>query len=474
MLKEEAIYKRSPVWLQNVLLNAHAWRIRRHRYGAPLDRATDLLDEQSRWSPERIRELQSERLRHVVAAAYDRTAYYREAFDAAGVKPSDIRGVDDIHRLPLLTKLLAQRNAERMRSLPEPGPGWWVGRTSGTTGSPLTIWYDRETCIQNNACDALLKRWVGMTDADYLAVLLGRVITPIEQREPPFWRTNHVLRQVWFSSFHLTPEHLDEYVAEIRRRGLRFLEGYPSTLYILATHLLRKGERLPLRGTISSSETLHAAQREAIEEAFQCRNFDFYALAERVLYAIECEHRGGGKHLVDPFGYTEVVDAEGNPVPDGQPGYLVGTSLFNTAMPMIRYRTGDVSAIVTEPCACGRSYRRIVDVTTKAEDILVTPDGRMISPSTLTHPFKPLVHVVTSQIVQESPDLIVVKLVTSPGFTVEEERGLAESLAERIGGGVTIRIEHVAELPREKSGKFRWIVNKVAHSTRIDWTERPR
>lgn len=462
MLKEETIYKRSPVWLQNVLLNAHALRIRRHRYGAPLEQAAAALEEQARWPLERIRELQATRLRRVVAAAYQGSTYYREAMDGAGVTPADIRTVDDVRLLPILTKATAQRQGDRMRTASEPGAGWWVGRTSGTTGSPLTIWYDRETCIQNNAADELQKRWAGVGPDDYVAMLLGRVVAPIEQREPPFWRTNHILRQVWFSSFHLTEEHLDHYVAEMRRRKLRFLEGYPSTAYILAAHLLRKGERLPLKAVITSSETLHASQREAIETAFECRLFDFYSLAERVLFADECEAHEG-KHVVEPYGLVEVVDVNGSVVPDGEPGYLVGTSLHNTAMPMLRYRTGDVSTILREPCACGRTFRRIAGVMTKAEDILVLPDGRMVPPSTLTHPFKPLTHVTASQVIQERRDLVRVKLVTTPGFTDAEQTMLVDSLGERLGAGVTIRVEHVDELPREKSGKFRWVISKVAH-----------
>ena len=154
-------------------------------------------------------------------------------------------------------------------------------------------------------------------------------------------------RQLWFSSFHLSEANLSAYVREMRRRRLAFLEGYPSTLYILASYLRRRGERLPLRAVFSSSETLHAVQREALTAAFECPIFDFYGLAERVVFAGECEAHEG-KHLFDEYGITEVVDDAGAPVPPGQRGWLTGTTLWNRGMPLLRYRTSDMTALLPE------------------------------------------------------------------------------------------------------------------------------
>jgi phenylacetate-CoA ligase len=309
-----------------------------------------------------------------------------------------------------------------------------------------------------------------MRAGDWIGVLLGRVVVPPDRTRPPFWRANYVQRQLWFSSFHLSEDNLEHYVREIERRRLRFLEGYPSTLFILAQHLLRRGRRLPMRAVISSSETLHSVQRQAIESAFECKLFDFYALAERVIYAGECGHHAG-KHLAESYSYTEVVDDDGIPVPDGTPGYLVGTSLHNVAMPMIRYRTSDISAIVPEPCACGRTLRRIRSVATKAEDIVVTPDGRQISPSVLTHPFKPLEQIIASQITQEDVAHVIVKIVPSAEFSSEQERMLVSSLRQRLGPEVHIEIRQVSEIPREPSGKFRWVISRVPHSCALSWDD---
>jgi phenylacetate-CoA ligase len=470
MSSAEELYRRSPVWMQNLLLNVHAYRITLHRYGRPYRRAVDELLAHERWDRERIETLQLHRLRQVVTHAYDRSPYYRRVMGEQGVKPTDVRDLGDLNRLPLLTKSIVRDRGSELVTEEKPRRGWLHGHTSGTTGSPLGLWYDRETCRINNAVDRQFRLRAGLGDGDWLGILLGRVVVPPHQTRPPFWRVNHVHKQVWFSSFHLGEKYLEHYVREIERRKLQFLEGYPSTLYVLAKYLHGRGQVLPMRAVITSSETLHRLQRETIEAAFACKLYDFYALAERVIFAGECEV-GEGKHLAEAYGITEIVDDEGRPVPDGQPGYMVGTSLYNTATPMIRYRTDDVSAFLTEPCPCGRTLRRIRDVSTKAEDIVVTPDGRQISPSILTHPFKPLDRIVASQIVQERPDHLLIKLVASGEFSSDEEATLIASLRERLGAEMEIEVRHVTEIPRERSGKLRWVISRVDHSCALTWED---
>lgn len=463
----ERLYAKSPAWLETAMLNAHAGRLQLHRYGRKLRTALAELVALERADPDAIRAYQSTRLRAVVRSAA-RSSYYNAVFARAGVRPEDVTSVDDLRRLPLLLKNTVRASGAELVTEPRPRRGWVHGHTSGTTGSPLSLWYDRRTCVYTTAVDWQQKLWAGMRPGDWIGMVLGRVIVPVDRSAAPFWRANHVQRQVWFSSFHLTDENIPQYLAEIRRRRLRFLEGYPSTLFILARYLTRAGETLPLQASFTSSETLHPHQRELIETAFAAPLFDFYGMAERVVFGSECELHNG-KHLNEGYGITEIVDASGSPVADGEIGYVVGTSLHNEAMPMLRYRTSDMSAIEVETCSCGRTARRLRNVTTKAEDIIVLPDGRMLSPSILTHPFKPFDEIVASQIVQEALDEVHVRIVARESFTPEMENRLGSALRERLGPTVRLTLERVDEIPREPSGKFRWVVSKVAHPLRVKW-----
>lgn len=465
----DQIYNRSPVWAQTLFLNVYALGVRWHRYGRSCRRDLDRLLTQQHWSRDRLDGFRDQKIQEIVSHAFRWSPYYREIMRKAGLEPSDVQCAADLRKLPLLEKETIRARDGDLLTRERPAPTWHHGHTSGTTGSPLSLWYDRHTCLVTNAVDWRQKAWGGKDPDDWIGLLLGRVIVPPGQDEPPFWRTDYVQRQVWFSAFHMDEDRLGRYVQEIRRRGLRFLEGYPSTLFILANYLTREGVELPMEAVFTSSETLHDIQREAIEAAFDCPIFDFYGLAERVIFAAECEEHEG-KHLAEEYGYAELVDDDGNPVPDGEMGYLVGTSLHNKAMPLIRYRTGDVSRILDEgPCACGRESRRIADVTTKAEDIVVTPGGRMISPSVLTHPFKPFDQILRSQIVQEEQDRLRVRIVPSAEFSEAHEAELVAGLQDRLGADMRIQVERVEEIPPETSGKFRWVISKVVHDYRFEW-----
>jgi len=469
MTSMERLYQKSPIWLQELGLNAYGLLVGAHRYGGAVKRELQRIRGQEQWPRERMISHQDARVRDLVSFASQNSPYYRELFSELGLTPSDIRQASDLVNLPVLEKETVREEGERLLTREKPGFGWLHGHTSGTTGSPLGLWYDRETCIATNAVDLQQKHWGGRANDAWIGMFLGRVVVPMGQEAPPFWRRNLPQHQVWFSSFHLEERFLLTYVEYIRRSGIEFLEGYPSTLFILAQHLARRGETLAMKSVFTSSETLHPVQEALIEERFGCPIYDFYGHAERTIFGIECEHHTG-KHIAEDFGYVEVVDASGNPVPDGEWGYLVGTSLHNRAMPMIRYRTSDVSRILVEPCSCGRTSRRMAAVATKAEDLIITPSGRMISPSSLTHPFKPFSTLEKSQVIQERKDLIVVRLVASGSFSEENLESLRSGIVERVGSGITVQIEIVDDIPREPSGKFRWVISRVAHDGQLNWT----
>lgn len=148
-------------------------------------------------------------------------------------------------------------------------------------------------------------------------------------------------------------------------------------------------------------------------------------------------------------------------MPDGQFGPVVSTGLQNFGMPLIRYRTSDVSAIRPSPCACGRAMPLLEDVTTKSEDIVVAPDGRFVPPSVLTHPFKPLDSIEESQIVQPERDRLIVRIVRRPGYTRSDTTRLVCGLQERVGHAMRIDVEFLDEIPRTPTGKFRWVISSV-------------
>ena len=141
---------------------------------------------------------------------------------------------------------------------------------------------------------------------------------------------------------------------------------------------------------------------------------------------------------------------------------MVGTSLHNIGMPMIRYRTTDRTALKTQACACGRPLPLMEDVTTKAEDLLRLRDGRLIPPSVLTHPFKPLDAIEASQLVQTDLDRLLIRLIPRAEYTdAKHAQHLVRELKARLGDDMRIDIELVETLPRTARGKFKWVISQV-------------
>jgi len=460
-----SVYNACPVFVQNAILTGYSAILDRERYGGRFGEYAALMEKSQWYRRAEIAAYQEERLKEVIRHAYDTVPYYRRLFDDRGLKPSDVKTKADLVKLPLLTKDDIRKNFKELLSSRFALGKLKYGHTSGTTGSPLEVGYDVSIIHATYAALDRQYRWAGCRlehgeGGDRIAVARGNVIVQLSSRKPPFWRYNRYHNQLLLSSFHMSRENLPHYLQEMKAYGAQVLDGYPSTLYVLAKHLKNNNSHFPLKAVISSSETLYDFQRETIEQSFQCRVYDYYAVAERVVFATECEAHAG-HHLAMEYGISEIVDKESNPVPDGTPGRLDGTTLHNLGMPLIRYVTNDMTAIRPGDCPCGRGLQLMDDVTTKAEDTLTLKDGRLIPPSVLTHPFKPLNSIEESQIIQKDYDVIVVKIVRRQDYTDGDTQHLVRELKSRVGEDARIEIEFVEKLPRTAAGKFRWVVSEV-------------
>jgi phenylacetate-CoA ligase len=456
----QQIYDLAPYWLQHLLLNSYALRIHLERYGKPFRQAFEELQQTQWFPPDRIRQYQTQRLRKLISHAYETVPFYRELYDKHGVKPDDFHSIEDLSKFPAITREDVRISGESLISSKLRKRDLIHGHTSGTTGSPLSFFWDKTTCVYTNAVDWRQKDWAGVRYGDRIAMFLGRTIVPTDKTSPPFWQEDRIHNMLWMSSFHLSEQFLHHHLDKLNRYRPAAVEGYPSTIYILARYLKSIGKSMPVKAVFTSSETLLPIQRSLIAERFEAPVFDSFGMAERVAFATQCAE-AHAYHLNFEYAVNEVVDADGNPVEGGKEGYLVGTSLLNYGMPFIRYRTSDVSAITTGQCSCGRHMPRLRGVTTKDEDIVVTPEGKLISSSVLTHPFKPLDSVLESQIIQEEPDRLQIKIVRRSDFSDEDSAHLISALRARVGPTMHIELQFVDNIPRTKTGKFRWVISKV-------------
>lgn len=334
--------------------------------------------------------------------------------------------------------------------------------TSGTTGTPLQIIWTEESIDMERALIWRQRMQTGLEFGKVWRGMLGaHQIVPIEQKKPPFWRVNKHAKQIYFSTYHLSPETAQAYYKALKRYDIRAFEGFPSAFFALAYSFCQNGLEYPLENNIYyGAEPLQDFQRELIEEVFQCYIWDYYGLTERVASASEFECKNG-LHENWENSFLEIVDSSGNQVPEGEYGELVGTSLSNLGFPLLRYRTGDMTHFLSSECACGRSSRRIARIDTKREDLLLMPDGSFLSASNLTYPFKEASNILESQLYQNSPELLHVRIVPSSDYSIADGDKLIYDLRKLVPNTVKIKLVEVIEIPRTKSGKYRFSISTL-------------
>ncbi len=317
-----------------------------------------------------LRALQSERLREVVRRAYQDVPYYKQKLDEAGVKPADIKSIDDITRLPFTSK-------DDLRDTYPFGmfavPMEQVVRlhaSSGTTGKSTVVGYTRRDIatwaevmartlaaggthqsdvVQNSYGYGLFTGGLG---AHYGAELIGASVVPTSGGQTK--RQLQILQDFRSTVLCCTPSYALVLAESAKEVGLDFQD-------------------LPLRVGFFGAEPWSTTMRQEIEAALHVDALDIYGLSEIIGPGVsfECLDKSG-LHINEDHFYPEIVNPEtGEQVPDGRPGELVFTTLTKEALPLLRYRVRDLTQLLADPCPCGRTLRRMRRVTGRSDDMLI-------------------------------------------------------------------------------------------------------
>ncbi len=456
------LYHRLPAPARSIAATLEGYYLRWWRYGPTSERLMQEAIEREHWSAEQWRVWREERLAYVLERAATQAPYYREQWRARR-RRGDRASWTLLENWPILEKETVRQHPRAFVADDRSVRRMFHLRTSGTTGTPLEIWRSHDAVRGLYGIGmARTRGWHGLRLSDRRAMLGGQLVTPVQQRQPPFWVWNAGLQQLYMSSYHLAPDLIPSYLDALVRYRVVYLVGYASSLHALAQGALRAGRRdLNMVVALASSERLDDDQREAIAEAFQCPVRETYGMAENVASATECP--GGRLHQWPEVGHIEVFDG-GHPVPAGSFGEFVCTGLLNADMPLIRYRLADCGRFAPgeERCACGRTLPLISGVEGRATDLLLTRDGRRVF---WLNPVLYGLPVRQAQFVQETLDRIVVRYVADPGFNEESAGTIDRRLRERMGD-VQVVLEEVAEVPRTPGQKLRSVICQVSAAER--------
>lgn len=417
------------------------------------------------WPSNKLKKHQNKMLKSIVRYAYDNVPFYHEMLDRLKIRPDEIRTVEDLEKLPILRKDQVRRNLDKMVSKEYDVNRLKMLKTSGSTGEPLCFYiteaedeFRKAKHLRANMVlgQKLRDRWVTIT-------------APVHFNE-----TTRLQRLLGFY-VPLSVSVFDDVVTQfsrIEKLKPNILDGYASSLLLLA----REGERrsrhaVKPRFMISGAEVIDVRSRCLIEDTFKAPLFDQYATAEFERLAWQCEEKAG-YHIDADSVILEFVDRDGERVGAGETGEVICTSLFNYAMPFIRYALGDLgrSSQATD-CTCGRTFPLMEVVEGRTNDIIVLPDGRIMSPVTFLAGIYQLSFykdIYKFRIVQKDVDCFRFLVMLRDGCCLDLEAAQKEVREYfgglfNVGGEVNFELETVEDIPLDKSGKFRVIISEVAN-----------
>ena len=455
----QKLYYRLPARLQDMFVTtAGFWRYRA-RFGMPFRHNLRELSRTDFLDADAARADQEARLRELVAWCASTVPYYRQMFRREGIDPTSLHGLDDLKRVPPLDKETVHGRGPELRSEAVPERAIVRGHTSGTTGTALPLVHTREALGWEYGVIWRQRGWFGFLLGDRFAGFGGQPVVPFEEHEPPFWRVDYVRGRVLFSLYHMKPELLPYYAAALSRKGYLFWQGYPSSIALICEHLLEHGIELGTAApgaVFTSSETLLDFHRDVIGRATQAPVVDRYGNAELCVSAVQCNE--GRYHVDTEFCVLEIDPHEESE--DWVRGEVIATGFANRAMPLLRYRTGDVATLRKRSgCACGRARPVIEQIDGRIEDYVITADGRRVG--RMDHVFKNALHVKEAQIHQARRGAITVLLVPRAGFDETARTALGREFALRLGSDTKVEFELVDAIPRLPNGKFRAVVSSL-------------
>lgn len=427
--------------------------------GTTIHKKLDWLLEQDTADPHAARQAQETRVAEVVDRTRKASNFYRHLWsDTSRQAPRSLYGPLD--RLPVVRKAdLAA--AEDAFPLPTYTGKLVTAPTSGSTGAPMRFVRSVEQDSWFWALRFRIWRWGGYHPGDpYLTINLNPRTAWKKRLQDKLFRCAYL-------TFNADNQDSARIVEALKRRGIEHLNGFSSSLYVLARYILDhdfKGT-LPVRSVTATGDCLYAPYRETIEEAFGVRVLDYYgAGGEGIHLASQCPQSGDRLHIFPENAILEIVDGEG-PAEPGQLGRILVTQLHNDAMPLVRYELEDlaVAAPADAVCGCGRTLPLLERIEGRIPDLVVLPDGTFLVMHFFVVLFKGLQGVHRYQVVQEEADRLEIRLVSKNGCDRNAvEKQVREGIGDATRGLLDLDFRWLDDIPLTGAGKRRLVISKLS------------
>lgn len=449
-------------------LHGELWRLRLRASGAALENQREM----ERWASlggDAVRTRQRDQLARVVRHAHDHVPYYRECLQRCGLASAAGLDMDRFADLPVLDKATIREQGTRLRADDLDGRRLRINRSGGSTGEPIQLVQDAAYKDWNTATKLFFEARTGHRLGARTLHLWGseRDVQGVRRS----WRSRlgqRLRNEEMLDTFRMSLPTMRSYVARINTFRPSLIVAYAESIYRLARLMDEEGLEVHApRAIFTSASTLDDTMRAVIRRVFRAPVFDRYG--SREVGVVACEQPGvEGLAVSAPTHFVEILAADGRPAAPGETGEVVVTSLRNYAMPLLRYRIGDLAAWpATDDGAAGSlAWPRLARISGRVSDTFFTPEGTQVFGEYFTHLFYERPWVDMFQVVQEELDLVRIRIV--PGRdapraerAAEEERALAGEVRGVMGPSCRVEVAWVEAIEPSASGKHRFTISKV-------------
>lgn len=379
--------------------------------------------------------------------AYDYSPFYHGLYTDAGLNKGDITCLEDIIKLPVITKDMVRKHASEIMT--KPRCCLLSGHTSGTTGTPLTVYESWPAIWWERAYGYYYQRLCGFNEGQPQITLRGNLDKSILSLNV------HLSNTKFLSSYNINAQMAEFYYNEILKCKPAAIKGYPSSLYALALVFKDKGLKCHIPLAFTSSETLYPHQRKMIEDVFGANVYDHYGTTERTV------------SLEESLSHDGYFEAPGYAIVEYNDDCLITTSLINDAFPLIRYKTDD--RIILKDCTKKTEEgfidsRNVEKIDGRATTFLICKDGTPVSDAALTFVFKRDVGIRYAQFVQNEQGRARLNLVVDDTYDADSENYITDYLERTLGKNnmdVTIRKVSEKDLQYTSRGKLQLVINNI-------------
>jgi len=446
--------------IKNIILPIYQIKLsREERYTTYINS----LEKTQWWSYSELEKLQLKKLKNLLKHARDNVPFYNKMFKKFNFKPEDIKNINDLNKLPKLTKEIINDNFNDLYARNYPKEKFISSRTGGSTAAPMKFYIDNKWEACSMAAAYRSWSWAGYNVGNKMAYLWSahRDLKNSSSSNIDKVR-NFLFRTIYLDAFNLTEENMNKYVKILTRFKPKVINTYASVIFTFSEYIKKMGiDTIKPKAILTTADMLYDYQRKSIEEAFNCEVFDYYSGRDTTLQAAECKEHFG-YHLSIENAVVEFIK-ENEQVAPGETGNLIITDLCSYAMPFIRYEIGDLGIPLDERCPCGRNLPIMKSLEGRTYDYILTSDGRLLS-GIFFHSilvYYKIQGIKEFQIIQKTKDRIIVIIVKNEKGNAEDINRFISLIKKNVGEKIKIEIKYVSSIKRTPTGKLMHVISNI-------------